>query len=218
MTSLRDPDQSDLSVHAALLGRLRNQLVGGICKPHAQDAALSNFGVLVAPGLNNSGLDHWQTRWEGLYPEFERVEQWRWDCPDLHAWSAQVGHALRRSARPTIVVAHSFGCLATVHRAATGAPNLAGALLVAPASPHKFGIAPDLAIAPLGIPTIVVGSEDDPWLTLEGARFWARQWGSAFVNAGRVGHINADSGLDDWPSGLALLEQLAGLVPAACRA
>ena len=184
-----------------------------------ESRTLSDFRVLVAPGLHDSGPDHWQTRWERLHPAFERVEQWDWDRPDLDAWSAQVGHMLRRSARPAILVAHSFGCLATVHRAAAGAPNLAGALLVAPADPHKFGIERELMVAPLAVPTIVVGSENDPWLSLERARTWARQWGSTFVNAGPLGHINADSNLDDWPIGLALLEQLPGLVeaPPYCR-
>lgn len=172
---------------------------------------LSTFRVLIAPGLRNSGPDHWQTRWEALHPAFERIEQARWDVPDLPAWSARVGDVLRRSARPTLVVAHSLGCLATVHRAAAGASNLAGALLVAPADPHKFGIARELDVAPLGIPTIVVGSENDPWLTLGGAHAWAGQWGSAFVNAGPLGHINAESMLGDWPLGLALLDRLARL-------
>lgn len=171
--------------------------------------ALSNFRVLIVPGLNNSGPEHWQTRWEALHPAFERIEQWHWDRPDLDVWSAQVGHTLRRSARPAILVAHSFGCLASVHRAAAGAPNLAGALLVAPANPHKFAIDRELATARPGIPTIVVGSADDPWLPLDGARFWARQWGSTFVDAGPLGHVNADSGLGDWPFGLTLLERLA---------
>jgi len=36
---------------------------------------LNQFRVLVAPGLHNSGPDHWQSRWQRLYPRFERVEQ-----------------------------------------------------------------------------------------------------------------------------------------------
>lgn len=180
---------------------------------------LSEFRILVAPGKNNSGAGHWQTRWEEQHPAFQRVEQWDWDQPHLAAWSAQVGHALKRSARPAIVVAHSFGCLATVHRAAAGAPNLAGALLVAPADPARFDVQHQLAVPPLEIPTIVVGSENDPWLTYEGAQLWAERWGSEFVNAGALGHINADSGLGDWPFGLALLENLARRIRVApsCR-
>ncbi|GAB3435960.1 alpha/beta hydrolase [Massilia solisilvae] len=170
---------------------------------------LQDFRVLVAPGLGGSGAGHWQTRWQTLHPWFERIGQRDWDCPDLLAWSAQVGDALRRSARPAIVVAHSFGCLATVHRIAAGVPQLAGALLVAPADPAKFGVQHELAVGPLPVPSVVVGSENDPWLSAGGARDWSARWGSEFVNAGALGHINAESRLGDWPFGLALLEMLA---------
>jgi predicted alpha/beta hydrolase family esterase len=181
------------------------------------DNHLSDFRILLVPGLHNSGPGHWQTRWEEHYPAFERVEQWNWDRPQLDAWSAQVGHMLRRSRRPTLLVAHSFGCLASVHRAAIGIPNLAGALLVAPADPRKFGVEHALPAKPLAIPTVVIGSEDDPWMPAERAREWAGRWGSEFVNAGRLGHINADSGLGDWPFGFAQLARLAQRVPSATR-
>lgn len=178
---------------------------------------LSDFRILLVPGLNNSGPGHWQTRWEERFPAFERVEQWHWDRPRLDAWSDQVGHMLRRSKRPTLLVAHSFGCLASVHRAALGAPQLAGALLVAPADPRKFGVDGELPTVPLPIPSIVIGSEDDPWMPAARARRWANRWGSQFVNAGALGHINADSGLEDWPFGLLQLAQLATRVPGAAR-
>ncbi|MDB5763052.1 MAG: hypothetical protein JWQ21_2047 [Herminiimonas sp.] len=168
----------------------------------------SDFRVLIVPGLNNSGPDHWQTRWQQLYPSFERVEQAQWDTPALHLWSEQLKKALRRSARPTLIVAHSFGCLATVHRANAGAPNLAGALLVAPADPDKFGVANALRQSTLSCPSILVGSTNDPWMDGRGAAFWANQWGSEFVNAGALGHINAESGLDDWLFGLSQLQRL----------
>jgi predicted alpha/beta hydrolase family esterase len=32
-------------------------------------------------------------------------------------------------------------------------------------------------------------------------------WGSRFVEIGDVGHINADSGIGDWPEGYALFEE-----------
>ncbi|OYU42993.1 MAG: alpha/beta hydrolase, partial [Burkholderiales bacterium PBB4] len=40
------------------------------------------------------------------------------------------------------------------------------------------------------------------------AQGFAHSWGSRFVNYGARGHINADSGLGDWPEGLQFLEQL----------
>lgn len=170
--------------------------------------SLSEFRILVAPGLHGSGPDHWQSRWEALYPHFERITQDDWSVPDLGAWSARVGEALRASPRPALVVAHSFACLATV-RAAGTAPALFGALLVAPASPHKFGLAHALEPLAPALPTILVGSQDDPWMPAPEAKQWAARWGSEFVDAGAAGHINADSQLGDWLFGLSQLQRLA---------
>lgn len=167
------------------------------------------FRVLVAPGLHGSGPEHWQTRWERLHPQFERVEQEHWDVPQLAVWSSRLGSVLRQSSRPTLIIAHSFGCLATVHAARAGLPNLAGALLVAPADPFKFGVAHMLAEARLPCPSLVVGSTNDPWMDGGQAAQWAARWGGAFINMGALGHINAESGLADWPSGLSLLRELA---------
>jgi predicted alpha/beta hydrolase family esterase len=61
----------------------------------------------------------------------------------------------------------------------------------------------------LHCPSVVIGSADDPWMAAERASYWAREWGCGFVNAGALGHINADSGLGDWPQGLAHLALLA---------
>jgi len=36
----------------------------------------------------------------------------------------------------------------------------------------------------------------------------AAAWGSQIVTLAAAGHINADSGLGDWPEGLALLDAL----------
>ncbi|HYD60763.1 MAG TPA: alpha/beta hydrolase [Noviherbaspirillum sp.] len=169
----------------------------------------ADFRVLVVPGLHGSGSGHWQTRWERLFPRFERVVQRDWDVPDLAEWSGRVGDQLRKSDRPTLLVAHSFGCLASVHRASLGVRNLAGILLVAPADPVKFGVDDCLRNVVLPCPSIVVGSRDDPWMTKERAARWAAQWESEFVDAGALGHINADSGLGDWMFGQTLLGRLA---------
>ena len=37
----------------------------------------------------------------------------------------------------------------------------------------------------------------------------AAAWGSEIVSLGAAGHVNADSGLGDWPEGIALLQALA---------
>jgi hypothetical protein len=55
----------------------------------------------------------------------------------------------------------------------------------------------------------MVASTNDPWMTVEKAETWAERWGSDFVNAGALGHINAESGLGDWRFGQRLLQVLA---------
>lgn len=177
-------------------------------------AHLADFRVLIVPGLHDSGAGHWQSHWQELYPSFERVEQRHWDIPDLDAWSGQIGQVLRRSARPAVIVAHSFGCLATVHRAMAGAPNLYGALLVAPADPAKVGINDASVQGRLPFPSTLIASEDDPWMEPRRSAFWAGQWGCEFIAAGALGHINADSGLGDWLFGLAQLQRLVRDIPA----
>lgn len=57
-------------------------------------------------------------------------------------------------------------------------------------------------------PSLVVASTDDPFGSVHHAQRCAVAWGSAFVEIGSAGHINADSGHGEWPVGFALLEQL----------
>ena len=57
--------------------------------------SFSDYRVLIVPGLHNSGPGHWQSRWQRLYPQFERVEQDDWEKPDLAAWSARLDRARR---------------------------------------------------------------------------------------------------------------------------
>jgi predicted alpha/beta hydrolase family esterase len=164
--------------------------------------------VLIAPGLDDSGPDHWQSRWQRLYPSFERVHQDDWSSPDLLAWSARVDEVRRRDARPTLVVAHSFGCLASVRSVAGDPEHVAGLLLVAPADPDKFDVAALLPHTALPCPSIVVASTNDPWMPQQRARAWAERWGSTFVDVGPLGHINAESGLNDWLFGQQQLQIL----------
>lgn len=168
---------------------------------------LSDYRVLIVPGLNDSGPGHWQTRWQAHYPAFERVEQDRWDRPDLLSWSQRLTEKLQQSTQPVIIVAHSFGCLASVH-ATWRFPHVVAALLVAPADPEKFGFAHLLHDARMRCPTIMMGSENDPWMVAHRAAYWADCWGCGFVNAGALGHINAESALGDWEQGLQQLGRL----------
>jgi predicted alpha/beta hydrolase family esterase len=167
------------------------------------------FHVIIVPGLHDSGPAHWQSRWQRRHGGMSRVQQEDWDHPQLAHWAARLDQLRRRDPRPALLVAHSFGCLTAVHSIARDAANVAGALLVAPADPVKFGVAEQLPALPLPCPSIVVASADDPWMRFERAAEWAGRWRSELVAAGHLGHINADSGLGDWPAGWALLRRLA---------
>ncbi|MEU4114941.1 alpha/beta hydrolase [Kitasatospora sp. NPDC028055] len=175
---------------------------------------------LVLPGYQNSGPEHWQTRWEAADPEtFRRVEQADWDHPDRTDWVARVDAAVAAAAAdgPVVLVAHSLGCVTAADWAAGASAGrtaaVRGALLVAPADVDHADIPELLGFRPVTLerfpfPTVVVSSTDDPWITPERAREFAWAWGSRYVEPGAYGHLNADSGLGDWPEGRKLLAEL----------
>lgn len=178
--------------------------------------------MLILPGLGGSGPEHWQTRWEALYPGSVRVEQRDWDHPRREDWLAALGAAVAAAGEPVALVAHSLGCALVAHAAARPyAAAVTAALLVAPADvdspahtpPETRDFAP-LPLRPLPFPSTVVASQDDPYVTLARARELAAAWGGEFVDAGPRGHLNAASGLGDWPDGRRHLEALLARAPA----
>ena len=173
-------------------------------------------GVLILPGWQGSGPDHWQSRWERLHGD-QRVEQHDWMRPLRGDWSARLEEVILAQHAPVLLAAHSLGCLLAAWWSAHSryADRVAGALLVAPPDIERDdnrqaipGWAPP-ARQRLPFRSILVASSDDPFGSLECAGRLAADWGSDFVNLGAKGHINADSGLGDWPEGRAMLQSLA---------
>ncbi|HET8706331.1 MAG TPA: alpha/beta hydrolase [Pseudomonadales bacterium] len=171
--------------------------------------------TLIVPGLRGSGDAHWQTWFEQQLDDVERVHQADWEQPDLASWSQQVIAAIDASKRPVWLVAHSFGVLASVVAIQQRAKKVAGAMLVAPADPEKFGIETLIPNGLIEVDSVVVASTNDPWLTPLKATYWADRWGSRLLNLGRVGHINVDSGFGPWPEGLAIYADLINQRPSA---
>ena len=168
-----------------------------------------DFHVIIVPGLHDSSAGHWQSLWQRRHPEFSRVRQDDCNDPQLMTWAARLDQVRASDPRPALLIAHSFGALTCAHAIARDGANVAGALLVAPADPDKFGVASLLPALPLPCPSIVVASANDPWMQAERAAQWAARWGSELVDAGPLGHINAKSGLGAWPGGMTLLHRLA---------
>ena len=173
--------------------------------------------VLLVPGLGGSGPDHWQSLWRRDRPQFRRVEQDDWDVPDLGIWAAGVARAIDSVRKPPIVVAHGFGCIAAIHAATFYRRQLAGALLVAPADPQRWRVAPLVSHARLPFRTTLVASTNDPLLAHARAQAFATAWGAHLVTLPDAGHINAAAGFGAWPQGLALLAELMS-VPASTEA
>lgn len=173
--------------------------------------------VLVLPGWQNSGPRHWQTIWEQQSPIFLRVRQRDWERPHRSWWLERITEEVKHAPGPIVFAAHSLGCVALAHWCQS-APELVnkvkGALLVAPADVDRRDSPPQLKdFHPLPqkllpFSSIVVASNNDPFLTLERAKEIARMWGSRFVDIGPAGHVNGDSGLGDWPEGKRLLRLL----------
>jgi len=178
-------------------------------------AGKSNDRVLVLPGWQSSGPAHWQSLWEGLYGD-QRVEQHDWMRPLRGDWIARLEEVLLQDERPAVLVAHSLGCVQVAAWAAhsRNTHRVRGALLVAPGDVEQAelravlpGWAP-IPMQPLPFPSVLVGSHNDPYCSVDRAQAMAQAWGSAWIDLGNSGHINAESGLQDWPQGRSLLMQL----------
>ncbi|HZW13641.1 MAG TPA: alpha/beta hydrolase [Noviherbaspirillum sp.] len=180
--------------------------------------------ILILPGLFNSGEGHWQTVWETQLPNAQRVQQSDWNTPDRARWVANLDAAIAASDRPVILAAHSLGCALTAWWAKECgtqpyAAKVKGALLVAPPDVEHStfpsfvtGFSP-MPRATLPFKSIVVASSNDPWCSLPKAHDWAIQWGAQFNDIGPRGHINAESGLANWPQGLHWISALQEALP-----
>src|SRR5665647_3719102 len=94
--------------------------------------------VLLLPGWQNSGPDHWQSLWETAHG-YQRVEQHDWLRPLRGDWIARLEDVLLQQKAPAVLVAHSLGCLLVAAWAAhTRNPQLVkAALLVAPGDAER---------------------------------------------------------------------------------
>lgn len=171
--------------------------------------------VLVLPGWENSGPDHWQSLWEKEYG-YERVEQHDWMHPLRGDWISRLEDVLLADTRPAVLVAHSLGCILVAAWASHSRNThlVQAAFLVAPGDVEREEIRPQLpswtpiAMQTLPFKSVLVGSQDDPYCTFGRAKQMANAWGSRFIDYGNHGHINTASGLGDWPDGHRLLNEL----------
>lgn len=164
--------------------------------------------TVIVPGVGGSDFNHWQSWLQRQLVSCSRVQQHDWNHPVLKQWVDRFVTTVSAIDSPIQIVAHSFGCLTTVaaleqHPELT--PKIKKLILVAPANPERFG---DQGFArnshndysayfhhiKLKIPTNMIISENDPWLSFEDAKALAQSWNISPINLGKVGHINVASG------------------------
>ena len=170
---------------------------------------------LIVPGLGNSGPEHWQTYFEQTGDNFSRIQQKEWDAPVCSDWVSTIDKCLDNyDPSSVILIGHSLGCSTIAHWAKQSHMKIKGALLVAPSDIENpvytfpaIGFGP-IPLDTINFPTIIVASMDDPWVSMERALYFARHWGSEFINIGNAGHINALSGYGKWEQGLDILHRL----------
>ena len=159
--------------------------------------------LLIIPGLRDSGPAHWQTWLQQQYRDSSRrVVQRDPSRPELQRWADRIRITLESAGGDDewLAVAHSFGVLALA-RYLDEHPDtpIRQALFVAPAEPDKFGVAELLPHRRLVVPSTLIASQNDPWMSAASAARWAGRWGSSLSNLGPVGHINAESGFGPFP-------------------
>ncbi|WP_299876030.1 alpha/beta hydrolase [uncultured Cocleimonas sp.] len=172
--------------------------------------------ILTLPGYLGSDEGHWQTIWEQQLDNIERVQQNDWEFPQLSEWLKTLNSQIQNSDNNIVLVSHSLGCSLINHWAANyQSEKVIGALMVAPADIESDQHTPEVLrnFAPMPIqnlpfPSIVVTSDNDPYVSLSRAQYFADCWGSRFINYGPYGHLNAESGLGNWEYGKELIEQL----------
>lgn len=178
------------------------------------------YKTLIVPGLHNSGPDHWQTWLEGYIGSAVRVHQEDWRRPAIGQWATNVKQAIESSEERIILVAHSFGVLASIVAASIVPDRVAGALYVAPADPSRFSLSGQrmnqdsselqtglfelMPIEKLGYPVVLAASTNDDCMPFKRTAWWSKKWGARLISLGDAGHVNSEAGFGPWPQGLDL--------------
>ena len=181
--------------------------------------------VVIVPGFRDHMPEHWQSllaerlqqqgRAVRIVPQIDQDKRLR------SARVANLDRVVSSIAGPVILVAHSVGCLITVHWAQETARAVQGVLLAGPTdydSPLPAGYKDPQTLADEGwtpiprrrlqFPNIVLASRNDPLGKFERIRELAQAWGSRFVDAGEVVHLGPADGYGPWPLAEEVIQQL----------
>lgn len=183
---------------------------------------MNSRNVLILPGWQNSGPAHWQSRWERAHG-YTRLEQHDWQRPLRGDWISRLEDVLLSCDEPVVLVGHSLGCVAVAAWAShsKNTDRVKAALLVAPPDTERGDVCrtlpgwSPLPLQTLPFTTLLLCSANDPFCSELRARYFSAAWGAQFMAAGAHGHLNAESGLGDWPDAHQQLLRLQALVAPA---
>lgn len=169
--------------------------------------------TLIVPGLDASPAPDWQHWWAATDPRTLMVDLSDPARPSPAVWEAELASTILQHP-DCILVGHSLGAV-LITRILAKWPQLRvrAALLVAPAETKgsdrigHFGPIPE---RPLGVPSLLVASRNDPWMSFARATSLARSWEADLIDLGDAGHINVASGFGPWPGGKVLRDGLLG--------
>ena len=180
---------------------------------------MKQTNILILPGWQDSGQQHWQSIWLTKYLNAIKILQDDWMNPKKQAWVKTLDEFIEKyNDKEIILVGHSLACATIAYWSkecfSKNSSKIKGALLVSPSDVEKpdfpkeiEGFSP-MPLEPLNFKTIVVARADDPYVDIDRAKYFAQCWKAELVNIGAHCHINADAGFGDWPEGEELLQKL----------
>ena len=166
------------------------------------------FPVLLVPGTPESGAGRREEAWLRHLPRFLRVDVPEPDHQDLDHLSRAIVETAVTFAEPVIVLAHGFGCLATVQASSLQSHVIAGAVLISPVDPAGFRSASRLAKVTPDFPTVLALRKNGSSINPVRAQELAYNWGSDLISFGVPTDTRSPTGYAGWKVGLDLLEHL----------
>ncbi len=180
---------------------------------------MNNTIILILPGWQDSGPQHWQSLWLKKYPNAVKVIQTDWMNPKKEEWVKTLNEYIEKyKDKDIVLVGHSLACATFAFWSNEyfdkSSAKIKGALMVSPSDmdapnfPNEIqGFSP-MPLELLKFKAIAVVSDNDIWVSVERAKYFAQCWGVELVNIGPGGHINTDAGFGEWSEGEMLLEKL----------
>ena len=177
--------------------------------------------VLIVPGLRDHVPEHWQTLLASRLPRVRMVEPMGRKDLDCARKVAAIEREANAIKGPLLLVAHSGGVIMVAHWAKQTQRAVHGALLATPPDferpmPAGYPTIDELQaggwlpVPRIRLPfrSIVAASRNDPLGQFDRVGELARDWGSKFVDLGKVGHLNPASGYGYWAGAEPLISEL----------